>query len=271
MRRSIAFALLLLAAGCNRAPDTDSPARAGADQASTAPGVAVTAAPGVAFNYAYSFRLPGERIAEVQEAHAAACEKLGIARCRITGMAYRLTGERDVEARLDFKLDPAIARAFGKAGIDAVGKADGRLVESEIKGEDAGGAVAAAGLTEARSGDELKEIEAKLARSGLGGEERAQLEAQARQDRDSIRASRDAKAQGQESLARTPVSFAYASGDMAPGIRRALRDAAGNFIDGAEWILIAALTLLPWVLLGLIGFWFWRLIRRRPAPPLPAG
>jgi hypothetical protein len=269
MRRSIAFALLLLAAGCGRASDNASPTRAGSDQAG--PGVAVTAASGVAFNYAYSFRLPGERIAEVQEAHAAACEKLGVARCRITGMLYRLTGERDVEARLDFKLDPATARAFGKAGIDAVGKADGRLVESEIKGEDAGNAVAAAGLTEARAGDELKGIEAKLARADLGAEERAQLEAQAREDRDSIRASHDAKAQGQESLARTPVSFAYASGDMAPGIRRTLRDAVANFVAGAEWILVAAIMLVPWILPGLIGFWLWRRIRRGLTAPLPAG
>jgi hypothetical protein len=269
MRRSLAFVLLLLVAGCGRASDNASPTRAGSDQA--APGVAVTAAPGVAFNYAYSFRLPGERIAAIQEAHAAACEKLGIARCRITGMVYRLTGERDVEARLDFKLDPAIARAFGKAGIDAVGKADGQLVESEIKGEDAGNAVAAAGLTEARAGDALKEIEAKLARSDVGAEERAQLEAQAREDRESIGASRDAKAQGEESLARTPVSFAYASGDMAPGIARALRDAAGNFVAGGEWILIAAITLVPWILLGLIGFWVWCRISRRLAPPPLAG
>jgi hypothetical protein len=269
MRRSLAFALLVLAAGCNRASDNDAATRASGDQALAPPGIAPTAAPGVAFNYAYSFRLPGERIAGVQEEHAAACERLGVARCRITGMVYRLTGERDVEARLDFKLDPAIARAFGKAGAEAVGHADGRLVESEIKSEDVGKAVAAAGLSEARLGDELKGIEAKLARPGLGGEERAQLEAQAQQDRDSIRVSRDSKAEGQESLARTPMSFAYASGDAAPGIGRALREAAGNFVAGLEWILIAAITLAPWILLGLAGYWGWRRSRRYWAP-LPA-
>jgi hypothetical protein len=69
------------------------------------PGIGPSAAPGVAFNYRYAFRLPGERISAVQEQHAAACEKLGLDRCRITGMRYRLLGEEDVEAMLAFKLD----------------------------------------------------------------------------------------------------------------------------------------------------------------------
>ena len=66
-----------------------------------------TAAPGVAFNYRYAFRLPAERVAEVQEQHAQACEQLGVARCRITGMLYRLVNDDDIEAMLAFKLDPA--------------------------------------------------------------------------------------------------------------------------------------------------------------------
>ena len=80
----------------------------------TPPGISPTAAPGVAFNYRYAFRLAGERISAIQEQHAAACEKRGIARCRITGMTYRLIGNRDIEATLAFKLDPTIAREFGK-------------------------------------------------------------------------------------------------------------------------------------------------------------
>jgi hypothetical protein len=51
------------------------------------PAIGPSAAPGVAFNYRYAFRLPGERVSAVQEQHAAACEKLGLDRCRITGCA----------------------------------------------------------------------------------------------------------------------------------------------------------------------------------------
>ena len=263
MRKSFVSAFLLLAAaGCSQGGHRDSSPTAQDDVASP-PALAPSAAPGVAFNYRYAFRLPGERIASIQEEHASACEKLGIARCRITGMVYRVTDQKDVEARLDFKLDPAIARAFGKQGIDAVAHADGLLVESEIRGEDAGGAIAAANRSEAQQGEELSRIQAQLARTGLGAEERAQLRSQAQQIGDSIRSSRDAKAQQQDSLARTPVSFSYVSGDMAPGFHRSLRDAVGNFVFGLEWIAVALITLLPWLLLALAGWWAVRLNRRR--------
>src|SRR5690349_6703198 len=92
---------------------------------STAPGVDVTSAPGVAFDYRYAFRLPGNRIGAVQEAHAQACEKLGIDKCRITAMRYRLVDQKDVEAMLALRLDPKIARQFGKDATGTVEKADG--------------------------------------------------------------------------------------------------------------------------------------------------
>ena len=84
-------------------------------RAPAAPGIVPTAAPGVAFNYRYGFRLPAQHIAAVQRQHAAACEKLGIDRCRITGMHYRLVNDRDIEGMLAFKLDPMIARKFGSS------------------------------------------------------------------------------------------------------------------------------------------------------------
>ena len=67
------------------------------------PNVRVSAAPGVAFNYRYAFRVPDAKIAAVQEEHAAACETLGLSRCRITGMRYSLIDEDEVTASLAFK------------------------------------------------------------------------------------------------------------------------------------------------------------------------
>src|SRR5206468_3899151 len=106
--------------------------------------------------------------------------------------------------------------AFGKQGIDAVTHAAGLLAEEEITGEDAGSAIDAADRDEAQMQDALKRIEAQLARPGLGSAERAQLQAQAQQIREAIRASQAGKSDKQESLAKTPMSFAYTSGDMAP-------------------------------------------------------
>jgi hypothetical protein len=272
MRKALIPVLVLLAAGCSQAPDhgAGSERGGGGDKSASADvaapgGIAPTAAPGVAFNYKYAFRLPSERISAVQEEHAQACEKLGLARCRITGMYYHLTGERDVEARLDFKLDPAIARAFGKEGIAAVSHADGRLVTSEITGNDVGTQIDAANHEEAQQGDILRRIEAQLARSDLKGPERVELQRQARQIREEIAASRAGKAEKQESLARTPMSFAYEAGDMAPGVRRSLSVGFANLVAALEWMLLAAITLLPWILLAGLAWFGWRRFGRGKA------
>jgi hypothetical protein len=226
-----------------------------------APGISPTAAPGVAFNYRYAFRLPAARIAAVQEQHALACEKLGLDRCRITGMRYRLVNDRDIEALLALKLDPAIARNFGKQGIDAVVRAEGMLVDSEITGEDVGTQIAAGGRSIAELEEDLRTVEAQLARSGLKSPERAELQAQAQRLRESIRAIRASQSDKRESLARTPMVFHYGSGDLAPGfdtrprVREAVEEALDNFLGALAWIFVALVTLLPWALLIAIGAW----------------
>ncbi len=273
MRKTLGLVGLVLLAACSKA---DNNGRTGQDVAASGgnaadsnagPGVTPTAAPGVAFNYSYAFRLPAERIAGVQEQHAQACEKLGVAHCRITGMIFRRSNDENVEARLDFKLDPALARAFGKQGIDAVTHADGLLAEAQISGEDTGGALAAANRDATQQGGALKQIESELSRSDLSGAERAQLQAQAGQARASLRASEAAKAEKEASLASTPMTFSYAAGDMAPGINRSLSEGLGNVLGALEWMLLALITLAPWALLALL---VWGLIRRfRPTKAIP--
>jgi hypothetical protein len=246
------------------------------------PGIAPTAAPGVAFNYRYQFRLPGARVAQVQEQHAAACEKLGVARCRITALRYRLVGDDEIDAMLAFKLDPALARGFGKEGISAVQAAEGMLVDSEITGEDVGSRIAAATRSQAELEDELKRIEEQLARRGQGSSERAELQLRAQQLRDQLRGTRASKQQDQEILATTPMVFDYGSGDLLDGfdgrprLSKAMDDAIDNFMTGILWILVALITLLPWALLIAAGLWLVRRLRpivdraltvRAPAPP----
>jgi hypothetical protein len=233
------------------------------------PGIAPTAAPGVAFNYRYAFRLPANRIGQVQEEHAAACEKLGIERCRITGMLYRLVNDRDIEGRLAFKLDPALARAFGKEGIAAVTRAAGMLVESEITGEDVGTQIASATRSQADLESELAKVEQQLARTGLRSAERAELQIRAEQLRDSIRALKAGREQHREMLARTPVVFTYGSGDLAPGfdngspVLKSVERAWKNVVEGFAVMLMIAISLLPWAVLAALLWFGWRLASRR--------
>lgn len=187
MRRiNAAFTLgLLLLAGCSKSPRQEAAseavearnkfgfAEAGSRQALTsidigndsvgAPAINVTAAPGVAFSYHYAFVLPDTAISAVQERHAAACEKLGPQHCRIFGMRYTLVDEDEVRGQLLFKLDPALARNFGKEGIAAVEQAKGRLVDAEIQGRDVGSQLDQSRRRSEMIDEELRQIARQLA------------------------------------------------------------------------------------------------------------
>jgi hypothetical protein len=285
MRRSfvlVPIALTLALASCGKAPERSKDVQsldvreeaAPADAAS--PGISVSSAPGVAFNYRYSFRVPNAKISAVQEEHAQACEKLGLDRCRITGMRYRLVSNDEVSAMLAFKLDPTLARDFGKQGIAAVTKAEGMLVDSEITGTDAGAVIEGANRQSAGLRDELAKVEEQLKRTGLSAGERTELTQQAASLREQIRSASATRTEARESLATTPMVFDYGSGDLIPGfdgaspIREAFRTATGTFLTMLGFAIIAIGALLPWALLGGLGVWAYRFIRKaRAANNLP--
>lgn len=298
MRRTSGSALLVLAlaiSGCGPAPQGDrgstsqqaAPERqqnppAAHDAVAESPeapaGVAVTAAPGVAFNYHYAFSLPAERISTAQEEHAAACEKLGIARCRITGLRYQLLGEDRVEAMLAFKLDPALARQFGKEGIAAIQKAEGTLIDAEITGTDAGAEIARLAADRARAQDELARIDRELARTNLPASERAELQRQRAEIAQQIEAGRSATSEQRESLANTPMTFDYRSGravrgfDAGAPLTSSLDLLAASAQATLAFVLGALAVLGPPLLVLLIGLLTWRRIgpRFRRAKPVAA-
>jgi hypothetical protein len=293
MRRLLpSLPILLLAAGCAQEPQQKSeelqafdvqedsstgvappappPASRSATSAPNAgPNVSPTAAPGVAFNYRYAFRLPAQSISPVQEQHARTCEQLGVSRCRITGMRYRVINDQDIQASLSLKLDPSIARRFGQAGVEAVARAEGMLVDAEITGTDVGTGIRSAVRNIAEMEEELRRIEAQLARGGTGAGQKSQLEYEAQQLRQSIRAARASRDEQQETLASTPMSFEYGSGDFEPGFdtrpsfRRAADRAGETFMGGLYVLFVIAAFLLPWIVLGLLAWWLVRLVRRR--------
>lgn len=275
MRAWISLASFLTLAACGQSPEYKSQnkeltvldVREESTTDSAGPGIGVTAAPGVAFNYRYAFRLPSNRISAAQEAHAAMCEKLGIARCRIAGMRYRLENERDVSAMLELKLEPTIARAFGKAATGVVTRSAGMLVDQEISGVDAGASIADANRSQARAADDVARVEAELRRSGLNAATRERLLAEAadlRRESRSIAVSRDAD---RASLAQTPMLFDYGSGSLIPGfdttspIRDALATTGANFVGAAAAIVTVLALLLPWSLLLALVVWLVRRLR----------
>lgn len=262
---SATLACSLLLSGCGE----KAPEAASENAASSVPSISPSAAPGVAFNYHYDFALPDKAIAGVQEQHAAACEKLGPERCRITGMHYALVRNDNVSASLQFKLAPDLARAFGKEGIAAVEHADGKLIRAAIEGQDVGSDIAAAQKRGSDAQTDLIQIEAKLAKGGLGDRERAELNQQAGALRAKIAAERDAQTTGTVRLASTPMTFTYTGG--------------GSFVWGdnpfagvaqASWSSLRTMVALvvfivgigaPWVALLIVLLVLWRVL---PIPRL---
>lgn len=249
----------------NVAMDAAAPQAAREEAGSAAmapPEIGPQAAPGVAFNYRYAFVLPTKAISAVQESHAAACEKLGLARCRITGMRYSLIDEETVSAQLTFKLDPALARAFGKEGIAAVETAKGKLVDAAITGEDVGTQISASQRRSADARGELARIEARLRQSGLGDEERTELTRQAAALRQQLDGERDTRVAGEEQLANTPMTYDY-SGDESFSlggnpVGDAAEGAWNSLVTMIAFVLMALGVALPWLVLIALVLVLWR-------------
>ena len=234
---------------------------------SDGPDVAVSAAPGVAFNHRYTFQLGAERIPEVQERHAAACEQLGINRCRITAMHYRLGDDGRVEAMLAVRLEPGIARRFGQRASGLVAQADGKLIGADIEGVDAGQTIESTSRTIVQMQAEVRRLEQLLSQRA-SAEERTAILQEVRQLRASIRSLESHREDDRQALAGTPMEFQYLSGTTlaaAPPLTasKAAERALDTFLQGLTILFIIVVTLLPWALLGLLLWWVAVRLRRR--------
>lgn len=275
---AIALASTALAlSACSKSSDeaastaADATAEAGAgaaDATSSSRGAMpdIGLAPGVSFAYQYAFTLPATAISGVQQQHAASCQRLGSARCRVTGMAYEQPGEDDVSARMDFLLAPDIAHSFGSDAVGAVEKADGKLDRASVNGEDAGSAITLSQQNSAAIQAEVERIEARLKARGLSNGERTELTRRAEELRAQLNGEVQTRRDKEKSLATTPVSFSYASQGVI-GTSGAFGKAAS-----ASWLGLATMTsvlvlllgyALPWLLPIGAGVLLWRYRKAR--------
>ncbi|MBL8651531.1 MAG: DUF4349 domain-containing protein [Sphingopyxis sp.] len=250
------------------------------------PGVSISSAPGVAFDYSYAFRLDDGLISRVQQDHAEACERLGVARCRIVDVRYQLGDEKRVEAQTQFKLDPGIARRFGADAIASVEKAEGVLADATVAGEDVGSAIDASQVRSAGATAEIERLEARLKAGGLDKSERAEILAQIASLKGQLGDERASRKAGESKIATTTVVFNYVGSGGLPGIghKNPFADAGETLMLSGGTALSVVLTLgavaLPWALLIGLLVPIWRsnaivALRRRaggtkPAPDTPA-
>lgn len=235
------------------------------------PAIGHNVAPGVAFNYAYTFGLPAANISKAQEEHAALCERLGIVHCRVTGMTYEKQSDGTLNASTSFKLDPAMAGSFGRDATDMIEKSDGSLTDSRINGTDVGSQIVESDKTTTQLNEELAKIEAQLKIPNLSKDVRSRLVERQTDVREQLRAlsrERDGKV---ESLATTPVLFDYAPNEAILGfdnrspVQQAFKASGQSFTTMMSFIILTIGVIAPWALLG--GAIFWLVRRLRPSRP----
>ena len=243
--------------------------------ATSVPDVAPTAAPGVAFNYRYAFRLAAPRIAAVQEEHV---QQLRAARRRaLPGHRPALSrGQRRAPSR---RGSSSSSTRRSRAGSGAprwtrwcAPKACSPRTRSAAPTpaeRSPQRAAASPNLTA-----ELARIEARLrgADGGFGGAGRARISGAraARADPRASRRPRGAAGGAGDHADAVPLWRRRARARASPsrGLRAALARAGDNFASGISVLLIVLITLLPWALTALAAWLLIRFARRRwfPAP-----
>lgn len=251
------IALLVGTAACSQREEGTQGIAAEESEPSS-PDIAPSAAPGVAFAYGYNFKLADERVSGLQETHASECERLGLARCRITGLRYTVGENEQVSAMLQVKLDPAIARQFGKNAVASTEKAGGRLVNAEFSGDDEGSSIRTATTQKTELETRIADIERRLSTLRPGDRERTQLQQQLDQLRQELTESKRQISASEEKLATTPMTFNYYGKGGVPGfggenpIAEAWRLLVASTVTMISLLLKFVGAVLPWAALILL-------------------
>ena len=278
---SIASALALGLAACSQPAEEDSatevatyeaaPAAADAAGAARAPGASPSVAPGVAFAYRFNFELADDNVSRAQDRHVTACERLGTARCRVTGLNYEQEKDGPVEASLSFLLDPALARSFARDAVDSVSELDGSLLDSSVGGEDVGTGITQSQQASATMGGDVARLETRLRQPGLSAGERRDISAQIEALRGRLNEEEGARRGGEARLASTPVEFSYrgttgvAGFDSSRPFASALAASTDSFGSAAAFLMMLVGLLLPWALMAGGLIFAWRFVRARLA------
>lgn len=209
---SVSLILITLSA-CSKIDDTSQ-----GTSNDGAPDIGLSAAPNVAFHYDYRFGLAASSIAAAQEKHAAACEALGLDRCRITGVRYSRAGDDRADGMLELALAPDIARKFGKDATAVIEAARGTLTSLDIGGEDQSGVLERSAEDVSAAKTERARLEQQLQQGKIPAQLRADIERQLSGQR---AAEQQADRQGKQAralVATTPMRFIYSTDGFLPGL-----------------------------------------------------
>ncbi|MBO9712773.1 hypothetical protein [Sphingomonas sp.] len=238
MRVFAALAALMLLAGCEVQPAGPNSKDAFAD-AQTMSGATGP------FDYRYAFRLPAQRVKQVQQSNADACDKLGPARCQILAEKYVVGDTNRTRAVLTLKIDPTIARAFGDAAVRTLQSADGQLTDSEVTG-----AVSNASVRSAAMVDRLRgQLKVSQTQADAGS---AEARARAGRIQSALDTIAEVEASQGQTLATATMLVSYESSTALTGLgspEANFHSAGMTFESTVSRVLIVLASFGPWFLL----------------------
>lgn len=218
--------------------------------------------PQIAYTYAYTFQLPGDRVAALEAQHASLCRSLD-GQCRTTSSHW--SRDSDDGAELVLEVDARLVPRFGAALEHEAEDDGGTLVLRHVESEDLTGSVidlhARLAGKQALAARLLALINSRSASVGdLVAAEKAYSEAQT-----DIESAQAELATAKRRVVTSTVTISYQTRAGSGG--RPIGDALQGFSDTLASSLGALITfigaVLPWLVLVVPGLWLLRRLVRR--------
>jgi len=245
------------------APPGDAANGSKGDEAAATP-LTVTL-PQIAYDYKYSFRLPADRVASTQQAHIAACDKLGLARCQL--VSSESNSGNGAVASLKLRVASDVARRFSAILIDSVAKAGGRAVDQSISAEDVSKEISDTSAR-IRQRELLVQRLTQILQSRTGKvSELVEAERSVAAAQEELDQAKAWLTQLQGRVAMSDVEIGYAAAIAGAPDQGPLSETVGQswsfFISALDAILRLVIFLAPWAAVGIGIFLIARATRRR--------
>jgi hypothetical protein len=254
----------------DRAP-TDSPAVTRPSTAkSDAPPKLPVSIPKLAYAYALTYLLPGDKIAATQDAHRDLCEEMGPARCQLLALDRGIGNEQSSNASLKLRVASSEARRFQILLEHDVTEAGGRTENAKIATDEVSKQIVDTGAR-IRQRELLvsRLTEALRTRNGTPADllaaERGVTQAQEELDQAKSWLS---ELQGRVAMSEFDIRYgAIAPSATTEGVGAQLGEAVQGsgavFLIGLRFVLSLVIYLLPWLLLIGLPVFALRAARKR--------
>jgi hypothetical protein len=229
--------------------------------------------PKLAYAYALTYLLPGDKIAATQDAHRDLCEEMGPARCQLLALERGVGNEQSSNASLKLRVASSEARRFQILLEHDVTEAGGRTENAKIATDevskqivDTEARIRQRELLVARLTETLRTRNGKV--PDLVAAERSVTQAQEELDqaRGWLSELRGRVAMSEFDIRYGAIAPSATTEGVGAQLGEAVQGSGAVFLIGLRFVLSLLIYLLPWLLLAAVPVLLIRRFgKRRPA------